>query len=218
MCSAETPVRLAIVERDRFLRLGLRAALESGRDVEVVGEFETIDGMSAAADRLVPDVVLVSTGWPATETLMACRKLRSAMPWTKILLRSSTEREEEIVAAIAAGAAGHVQAGVSRSELLHAIEVAASGGTYFSYQATERVLARLRQLMESGSAPGPEILSERERNVLALIGGGLTNEQIGQRLGVSKYTARNNITAIRSKLGVDSRTELGLYAQEHGLL
>ena len=211
-------IRLVIVERDQFLRLGLKAALESGGDIEVIGEFEATDGMAAAVGRLAPDIVLMSTGWPAADALTSCRKLRSSMPMTKFVLMSSTEREEEVVAAIASGASGHFPAGVSRSELLHAVRVAANGGSFFSRVAVERVLGRLRQLMESGPAPSPATLSVRERTILALIARGLTNEQIGQRQRVSSYTVRNNITGIRSKLGLHSRAKLVGYAYKHDLV
>ena len=211
-------IRLVIVEQHQFARLGLKVALESSGDIRVVGEFESVDEMTAMLERLSPDIVLMSTGWPASEALDACHEFRSVMPMTRVLLMSSTGREEEVVAAIAAGASGHVHARVSRSELLRAIGVASCGGAYFDRQATDRVLLRLRQLMDSGPEPGPATLSERERNVLALIAAGHTNEQIGKKLGVSGHTVRNNITGIRSKLGLYSRARLVGYAYEHGLV
>ena len=102
--------------------------------------------------------------------------------------------------------------------MLRAILVAANGGSYFDRQASERVLARLRQLMESGPAPGPEMLSERERNIVAMVARGLTNEQIGRRLSLAAKTVRNNITVIRDKLGLYSRAKLVGYAYEHDLV
>ena len=217
MCRPAPLIRLVIVEPGHILRMGLMAALESDGSIEVVGEFETIDGITAAVGPLVPDVVLLSTGWPAADALRVCRKLRSAMPATKVLLLSSTEQLQEIVAAISAGASGYVPPGVTRSELLRAVEVAANGGSYFDREATERSLARLSQLAEGGPESDPARLSERERRILAMIARGLTNEQIGQHLNLAASTVRNNITKIRSKLNLYSRTKLVAYAYDNGI-
>ena len=217
MCRPDPAVRLVIVEPGQLLRMGLRAALESDGSIEVVGEFETIDGITAAVGRLVPDIVLLSTGWPAADALRVCRKLRSAVPATKVLLLSSTEQLQEVVAAISAGASGYVPLGVTGSELLRAVEVAANGGSYFDREATERSLARLSQLAEGGPESGPARLSERERRILAMIARGLTNEQIGQRLNLAASTVRNSITKIRSKLNLYSRTKLVAYAYDNGI-
>ena len=210
-------ISLTIVDESEFLRLGLRAAIETGGDIEVVGDFRLNCETLAEVEQLGPDVVLLSMRWPATEGLAACREIRGAVPSTKVVMLSSTEREEEVLASIMAGASGLVSTNASRTELIRTIRVASNGGSYFDWGVTERVLDRLQELNGSEAASIPDALTDRELSILAMIAEGCGNGEIAERLNVATPTVRNAITRIRSKLGLNSRPKLVAYAVQRGL-
>ena len=210
-------ISLIIVDGSEFLRLGLRTAIEMGGDIEVVGDYSLMAEIVSQVNSFRPDVVLMSMRWPAAEGLKACREIRAAVPSTRVVMLSSMEREEEVLASIVAGASGLVCTNSSRVELIRAIRVAASGGSYFDRGVTERVLGRLREL-SGEAAPNEDELTDREASILALMAEGLSNGEIGERLNLATSTVRNNITKIRSKLGLDSRSKLVAYAVQKGLI
>ncbi len=207
---------MAIVDESEFLRLGLRVAIETSGDIEVIGEFAPGEETVAEMERLRPDVILLSMRWPATEGLAACREVREAVPSTKVVMLSSMERDEEVLASIVAGASGYTCTNVSRDELVRTIRVAARGGSYFDGSVTARVIGRLQELSGDASPVG-DGLTDREASILALLAEGFDNGEIGERLNVATSTVRNNITRIRSKLSLDSRSKLIAYAFQHGL-
>lgn len=209
-------ISLAIVDESEFLRLGLQLAIETSGDIEVIGDFAPGEETVAEMEWLRPDVILLNMRWPATEGLAACREIREAVPSTKVVMLSSTECEEEILASIMAGASGHVFTNASKEELVRTIRVAASGGSYFDRSVTESVLGRLREL-NGESVPVADQLTERELSILALMAEGCGNGEIGVRLNLATSTVRNNITQIRSKLNMDSRSKMIAYAFQHGL-
>ncbi len=131
---------------------------------------------------------------------------------------SSTKREEEIIAAMIAGASGYVSTGMSSAEFGRAIRVVAEGGMYFEWEAAERMLGKLHEFMEVGPEPGPSVLTDREKTVLSMVARGRRNEQIGRRMGIAATTVRNYITSIRAKLDLKSRVQLVSYAFQHGIV
>ena len=149
--------------------------------------------------------------WPETEGLAACREIRGTVPSTKVVMLSSVEREEEVLASIVAGASGYVCTNASRAELVRTIRVAASGGSYFDRAVSSRVIGRLQEL-NGAASPVDDGLTEREESILALIAEGFDNGEIGERLSLARTTVRNNITRIRLKLDLDSRPKLVAYA------
>ena len=209
-------ISLAIVDESDFLRLGLRAAIETSGDIEVIGDYPPGGETLSEVERLRPDVVLLSMKWPSTEGLNTCREIRAAVPSTKVVMFSSREREEETLASIVAGASGFVCTNSSRAELIRTIRVAANGGSYFDRGVTERVFGRLREL-SGESAPNEDGLTDREASILGLMTEGFGNGEIGERMNLATPTVRNNITKIRSKLGLDSRSKLIAYAIQNGL-
>ena len=220
-CSAEwncSLIRLVIVGESELLRLGLQAAIETGGDIEVVADFEPSGETVSEVSRLSPDVVLVSMEWPAWDSLFVCREIREQTPSTKVVMLSSAGREEGMVASMIAGASGYVSTGTSRAELVCAVRVAASGGAYFDRGAVDRVLRRLRELMEGAPRRSPTLLTEREKTILAMVAEGSSNREIGRHLNVATSTVRNNITVIMSKLELDSRAKLIAYAIRYGLV
>ena len=207
-------ISLAIVDESEFLRLGLRVAIETSGDIEVIRDFPPGMETLSEVERLRPDVVLLSMRWPSTQGLNTCREIRGAVPSTKVVMLSSREGEEETLASIVAGASGFVCTNSSRVELVRTIGIAARGGSYFDGGVTERVVDRLRELSASESVAVSDGLTDRESSILVLLAQGFDNGEIGEQLKLANTTVRNNITRIRTKLGLDSRAKLVAYAVE----
>ena len=212
-------VRLAVIEDSEFLRTGLGVALEAEEGMEVVGEFGLSEAAVSAVERLKPDVVLLGMRWPnLNRSAMMCRVIRRAHPPTRVLMLSPASWDDEVLTSILAGASGLVGMDVRRSELVLAIRLAVNGGAHFDEGVAERVVGRLgpdRPSTEESS--DVERLSTRERLIVSLLGDGLNNREIAERLGIATATVRNNLTNIRAKLDLDSRTKLARFAYEQGL-
>ena len=209
-------ISLAIVDQSEFLRLGLRVAIETSGDIEVIGDSPPGEETVAEMERLRPDVILLSMRWPETAGLAKCREIRGHVPSSKVVMLSSMEREEEVLASIVAGASGYICTNTSGAELVRTIRVAANGGSYFDGAATARVIGKLQELSGDASTER-DGLTDREASILALIAEGFDNGEIGERLSLAKATVRNNITRIRLKLDIDSRPKLVAYAVERRL-
>ena len=194
-------------------------AVEAGGVIRVVGDYGHGEEVLVNIVRLRPQVVLIGLKWPTPEGLETCREIRGTLPTTKVVMLSSTERQEETLASIMAGASGLVSTIASRNELLRTIQVVASGGSYFDQRVTERVLGRLQEMSsEDSRLAADQGLTHRELAVLTLVAQGHSNAEIAESLYVATSTVRNNITRIRSKLDLDSRAKLVAYAIRHGLL
>ena len=212
-------VRLAVIEDSELLRSGLRVALEAGGHVELVGEFGLNEEAVAEVKRLKPDVVLLGMRRPNLERSAAiCRLIRRASSSTKVLIVSPGAWEDEALTSIISGASGYVSVDVSPQELVHAVGVAVNGGSHFEEGVAERVIRRLRHTYSAeGDSQYLEQLSERERMILLMLAQGLNNREIAEGLGIATATVRNNLTRIRDKLGLDSRTKLVRFVLEHGV-
>ena len=150
--------------------------------------------------------------------VVACREIRKEIPSTKVVMLSSLTKEEELLISILAGASGYVSITTKIPELVRAIRVTENGGTYFDWGVANRIIGRLQEMLSSPVENWQGIsLSGREKSILSMICEGCSNDEIGFRLNLATPTVRNNITAIRAKLDVDSRGKLGAYAIRHGL-
>ena len=212
-------ISLVIIDDTEFLRLGIRVAVEASGEIQVVGDFSPSQETLEEVVRLRPQVALISMKWPLTEALETCREIRGAAPATKVVMLSPTERQEETLASIMAGASGLVSTNASRNELVRTIKVASNGGSYFDRRATESVLSRLQELSSDAVTQATDWrLTQREQSILTMIAQGYGNAEIAKRLHVATSTVRNNITQIRSKLNIDARTRLAIFAVQHGLI
>lgn len=138
---------------------------------------------------------------------------------TKVVVLSDKREEDEMLTSILAGVSGYVSRNADGPELVRAIRTAYSGGGYFDLEVVGRVIDRLQRAANSSpTIPIPDALSEREVNILKMVGEGYTNREISQRLNIAPATVRNHITHIRTKLGLDSRHKLIAYAFRHGLI
>ena len=211
-------IHLAIVEDSEFLRTGLHIALETGSGIEVIGEYSLTSGSVLEIETVKPDVALVSMRWPSTDGLNICRDIRNRVPETRVVMLSSTSHEEEMLASVIMGAAGHISMNAPGTELTRVIQIVANGSTFFDQGVTDRVISRLREMSGQVEPSALEMLTERDVAILTMISDGCGNEEIGQRLEVATTTVRNRITRIRSKLGLRSRSALAAYAVRRELL
>ncbi len=195
-------IRLMIVDDHEVVRLGMRAAFELEADISVVGEASNGAEALAKMSVLDPQVILMDVRMPKMNGIEACREIKSAHPTVSILMITSFTDDEAVFASIMAGASGYLLKNVSRAELLKAIRKVAAGESLLSPNAAQQAKTRMATLV-SGTAqlPGEE-LTEREREVLALVAKGYTNKQIAEALYVTEKTARNHVSHILDKLGL----------------
>lgn len=211
-------ISLAILDDSHMLRLGLARALESGCGIELVGIFDLTDEFMPEISKLGPDLVLMGMKWPAMARIDVCRDIRRESPATQILFLATEVRDEEVLASVMAGASGYIAMNIRRSELIRAVHIIAGGGSYFESSTVDRVIARLQNMDSMAGMDEPDDLTEREVLILNMVATGFGNEQIGESLGISYKTVRNNITQIRAKLDLHSRAELAAYAARREIL
>lgn len=208
-------IRLMIVDDHEVVRLGMRAAFELEPDISIVGEASNGAEAVAKAGVLAPQVILMDVQMEKMDGIEACREIKSSYPHIHVLMITSFTNEDAVLASIVAGASGYLLKNVSRAELLKAMRRVASGQSLLDPRQTQQMMSR----MTAGTlqAPGEE-LTEREREVLALVARGYTNKQIAEALSVSEKTARNHVSHILEKLGLARRSEAAAYAVEHKLV
>lgn len=213
-------VRVMIADDHAVLRQALRLLLESNDDIEVVADVSNGREAAAAAEELLPDVVLMDVVMPGLNGLDATRQIRKRCPNTRVLILSGYEEEEQILEALRAGASGYLIKESDIGELLLAIQSVSRGNTYFSSSLSERehgsdFLLRAR----SGDAKaGFDRLTDREREVLQLIAEGHSNQSIADELVISVKTVEAHKAHIMSKLGARNRTDLIRYAIRRGII
>jgi two-component system response regulator DevR len=210
-------LRVMVVDDHEVVRLGMRAALAAEPDTAVVGE--ATNGAEALAKMpvLAPDIVLMDVRMDKLGGIEACREITSLYPDAKVVMLTSFDDDDAIAASILAGARGYLLKNVSRAELLKALRQVAAGATLLDGATRDRGAHRLNTLVTRAEQPGGA-LTEREREVLALVARGYTNRQIAAALSLSEKTARNHLSHILEKLGLSRRSEAAVYAVEHQLV
>jgi DNA-binding NarL/FixJ family response regulator len=221
-------LRVLVVDDHTLLRQVLRAALAGHDRLQVVGEAATGAGALSEARRLAPDVVVLDLGLPDMEGLEVIRRLRAELPATEIVVLTSSERDDELLAALRAGAKGYVLKTSDYQELLRALESLAIGQAALPPEVVMRVLRLLpadRPQAEPSVTPfafQPAVpsaeLSEREMDVLRLVVQGASNREIAETLGLSENTVRSYLTHIMQKLNVDNRVQIATHAVRSGLV
>jgi two-component system, NarL family, response regulator DevR len=205
-------VRVFLLDDHEVVRRGISDLLDSEPDLEVVGEAGTAREALARIPALRPNVAVLDVRLPDGDGVMVCREIRSQMPEVACLMLTSFADDEALFDAIMAGAAGYILKQVRGNDLVNAIRTVASGGSMLDSKAASQVMERLRG--------GPERkdplagLSDQERRILDLIGEGLTNRQIGDRLYLAEKTVKNYVSSLLSKLGMERRVQAAVYATE----
>ncbi len=215
--SSQPPIRVFLLDDHEVVRRGVRDLLDAEPDIDVVGEADTAERALARCPALRPDVAVLDVRLPDGDGITVCRELRSGMPGLACLVLTSFDDDDALLDAIMAGAAGYVLKQIKGSDLVSAVRTVASGQSMLDPATTARLMSSLRH---EGSDADPEqralaSLSPREREILDLIGEGLTNRQIGKRLYLAEKTVKNNVSRLLAKLGVERRIQAAVIAS-HG--
>ena len=213
-------IRILIVDDHAILRQSLRMLLETRPEVEVVGDASSGREAVTATEKLMPDVILMDMVMPGLTGLEATRQIHKRFPKTRVLILTGYMEDEQIIAALRAGASGYVVKKSDTEELLLGIQAVHRGNTYFSAAISEgdAVNQYLWQAKKEDPKIGYELLTSREREVLQLIAEGFSNQQIAQELFISVKTVEAHKSHIRSKLHASNRTDLIRYALRKGLV
>jgi DNA-binding NarL/FixJ family response regulator len=208
-------VKVFLLDDHEIVRRGVRELLEAESDIVVVGEAGTAESALARIPALRPDVAVLDVRLPDGDGVSVCRELRSRLPEVACLMLTSFGDDEALFDAIMAGAAGYVLKQIRGTDLVGAVRTVASGASLLDPEAASRVMRRMRdQATRSDPLAG---LTGQERRILELIGEGLTNRQIGERMYLAEKTVKNYVSALFVKLGMERRTQAAAYAARlHG--
>lgn len=215
-------IRVLLADDQQLVRTGFKVLLEASGQVEVVGE--AADGAQAVAlaAELRPQVVLMDIRMPGTDGLAATEAITSdpSLAGVRIIILTTYQEDEQVFTALRMGASGYLVKDTGTEELLHAIEVVAAGDALLAPAVTRRLI----EAFAAGPQPAAynpaalAMLTEREREVLALVGSGLSNEEIAERLVISPLTARTHVSRILTKTGSRDRAQLVVLAYESRLI
>jgi len=218
---ADRSIRIALADDQALIRAGFSSLLEAEPDLEVVGEAATGREAVALVKRTKPDVVLMDIRMPDGDGLWATEQIVAdpALAGTHVVVVTTFELDEYVAQAIRAGASGFLVKDTEPVELIRAVRVVAGGEALLSPGVTKRLLERVAStLRDAPDTKQLEPLTDREREVLTLVGLGLTNEEIGGRLFLSPLTAKTHVSRIMSKLLARDRVQLVVIAYETGLV
>lgn len=209
-----TRIRVLLVDDHGVVRRGLRGYLELLDDIEIVGEAENgLRGVELSAE-LVPDVILMDIVMPQLDGIGAIGRIKAAQPEVQIVALTSFIEEEKVLAALESGASGFILKDAEADDVAAAIREAHNDEVHLD-PAAARILAKgMRARAEEPVEP----LTDRELEVLSLVGHGRSNKEIATDLGITERTARTHVSNILGKLGLQSRTQAALYAVERKLV
>ncbi|ROP58663.1 response regulator transcription factor [Curtobacterium sp. PhB115] len=205
--------RVFLVDDHEIVRRGVADLIDAEPDLEVVGEAGTVRDTVGRVAATLPDVVVLDVRLPDGSGIDACRSVRSAFPDIVCLMLTAYDDDRAMQAAILAGAAGYVVKDIRGQTLVDDIRRVAAGRRLLPAATVPVTVERLTKDVPDDVAE----LTLRERQVLELIAGGLTNRQIGDRLGLAEKTVKNYVSGLLAKLGFERRTQAAVYGAEHGL-
>ncbi|ACB74966.1 response regulator transcription factor [Opitutus terrae] len=217
-------IRLLLVDDQSLFREGLRLLLAQQPDLEIVAEAANGEEAIAAAQRLAPAVVLMDLRMPVMNGVEATRRLMAGNFAGRILVLTTFEEDEEVFAALAAGAAGYLLKASPSDKLIAAIRLTARGESFLEPSVTAKVLAHFSRLAQQAPRPPKpppplaEPLSVREREVLGLLAEGRSNKEIASALAIAEGTVKNHMSNVLGKLGALDRTQAALRGRELGLV
>jgi two-component system response regulator DevR len=206
-----SPVRVFLVDDHEIVRRGVAEVLEDDPGITVAGEAGSAAEALARVPAVRPDVAVIDVRLPDGDGADLCRGLRARVPALRCLVLTSYSEQEALDAAVRAGASGFLLKQVRGPALVTAVRIIAAGGTLF-----DEVAPAVSRASEAGAAGADrlELLTDQERTVLRLIGEGLTNRQIGARMGLAEKTVKNYTSHLLAKLGLERRTQAAILATE----
>ncbi|HET9896084.1 MAG TPA: response regulator transcription factor [Streptosporangiaceae bacterium] len=203
-------IKVFLLDDHEIVRRGVRDLLESECDITVVGEAGTAQSALARIPALRPDVAILDVRLPDGDGISVCREIRSRLPRVACLMLTSFGDDEALSEAIIADAAGYVLKQIRGVDLVGAVRKVASGASLIDPRAASLVMRRLRD--QAATAEQLAGLTAQERRILALIGEGRTNREIGERMHLAEKTIKNYVSALLSKLGMERRTQAAAFA------
>jgi DNA-binding NarL/FixJ family response regulator len=205
-------IRVFLLDDHEVVRRGVAAMLEAEGDIEVVGEASSAEQALARIPAANPHVAVLDIRLPDGDGVSVCREIRSQMPQVACLMLTSFSDEEALFDAVMAGASGYVLKQIHGSDLVGAVRTLASGGSLLDPRSTGQMLQRLR---DRAARKDPlAALSHQEKQILDLIGEGLTNRQIGERMFLAEKTVKNYVSNLFTKLGMSRRTQAAAFVTQ----
>lgn len=223
------PISVLLVEDHTMTRMGLALVLQKADGIEMIGEADNgVKGVSLAKE-LQPDIILMDIGLPEIDGIEATQQIRDAKIDSKILIFTSRDGEDDVFAALGAGADGYIMKGASEDQLTTAIKAVAEGTGWLDPAIAKTVLRSINKqnaIINETDGPSPDGkqyakncgLTDRELEVLSLIVDGATNPQIAEKLFITRATAKAHVHSILQKLCVDDRTQAAVLAMREGLV
>jgi DNA-binding NarL/FixJ family response regulator len=204
------PIRAFLVDDHELVRRGLRDLLGTADDIEVIGEAASVGEALVAITAAIPDVAVLDVRLPDGSGVELCREIRSRTPSVNCLMLTSYADDEALLAAVLAGASGFVLKQILGANLVDAVRTVGTGGSLLDAGSTAALMARLRS---GDGEPNPLAeLTNQEREVFALIGEGMTNRQIGEKMFLAEKTIKNYVSRILAKLDLQRRTQVAVMA------
>ncbi len=210
-------IRVVVVDDEAIVRTGLSLILGASEDVEVVAACDGVDAVQQV-QRHRPDVVLLDLRMPRVDGLSVLRQLAAWERRPAVAMLTTFDTSEYIADALGLGAAGFLLKDTEPAQLVHAVRVLAAGGKILSPTVTDAVIGGYLRSGACPATPGLDDLTRREREVLELVGLGLSNAQISRRLRLSPSTVKDYVSIVLAKLGVDNRTKAAVIARDAGLV
>jgi len=214
-------IRVLLADDQILVRAGFRALLDAEDDIEVVGEAGDGDEAVRLTEDLRPDVVLMDIRMPGVDGLVATQRIAGdeRLQGLHIIILTTFDLDEYVFEALRAGASGFLVKDTRPAELVQAVRVVAQGEALLAPSVTRRLIAKfVMQAKAPPAVPGLETLTEREREVVALVAEGLSNQEIAERLVLSPLTAKTHVSRAMAKLDVRDRAQLVVVAYESGLV
>jgi two-component system, NarL family, response regulator LiaR len=209
-------IRVLIADDHAVVRQGLRTFLELQDDIDVTGEAGDGEAAVAAVERSSPDVVLMDLVMPGVDGVEAIGRIRARSPATRVIVLTSFVDDDKLFPAVRAGAAGYLLKDVGPHELVAAIRTVHAGEALLHPTVAARLLEQFAA--DGVGRRSPDVLTPREREVLALIARGLPNKVIARELTISERTVKTHVSNVLGKLGLTDRTQAALYAVREGLV
>lgn len=208
-------IRLLLADDQALFRQGLASLLNLEADIEVIGQAQ--DGRDAIAltQSLQPDIILMDVRMPICDGVEATQEIHQRFPWIRILVLTTFDEDEYIWKSLQAGALGYLLKSTPASQLAAAVRMLHNGHFQLGPTIAPKVIAQLRPPLPRSEQENLERLSDRERDILTLIGQGKSNREISQLLHLTEGTVKNYVSQVLGSLGVRDRTQAALWAQQH---